>query len=605
MALPEKKAGFLDADSMVLFKRSIGYFRPYMAAIVVATLAMIFAGLCDAGTAWLVKPALDDIFIKKDPTALMLIPIGFTVLTLIKGGTRILQNYLMQYSGLKVLETLRDELYRKIIKLPLRFYEGSQVGMLMSRIINDVVAIRSSLPAVVMMIRQVITLIALLGVVFYQNFELALWAIIVLPGAFFPFVYFSKRIRRLSRENQEQLGGVSVILQEILSGIRVVKAFSMEDQEGDRFTKGNKRLLRIALKQSIAGEFSSGAMDLVGAVGIAFVLWFGGMQVIEGQSTPGTFFSFVAALVMLYEPVKKLSASNLTLQGALAGAERVFAILDDAGLEVEKGGDIVLDEPFQELRFEHVSFAYADNTPVLNDVSFTIRAGERIAIVGPSGAGKTTFVNLIPRFYEPRKGRILLNGRPLADYTLDSLRHNISLVSQDNFLFNFSVLDNITYGFSSAGKEAAVAAAKSAYAHDFIESMPEGYDSVIGERGVKLSGGQKQRLTIARALVKNAPLLILDEATSALDSESEQIVQKALENLMEHRTSIVIAHRLSTVIGADCILVMENGKIVASGTHDELLKTSPTYEKLYTIQFATPDQEAPPDAALPHPTPAL
>ena len=583
--------------SLALFKRSLSYFAPYKVHIFFATLFMIFAGLCDAGIAWLVKPAMDDIFINKDKEALLLIPIAFVVITTVNAATRLLQNYLMQYSGLKVLEKLRDELYSKIIMLPLKFYEGTQVGMLMSRVISDVVAIRASMPALVMLIRQVITLVSLMCVVFYQNAQLAFWAVIVLPLAFLPFVYFGRRIRKLSKQNQAKLGDVSSLLQEIFSGIRVVKAFGTEKTEQTRFDKENKRLLRIVLKSVLAGEFSSSTMELVGAVGIGLVLWIGGVQVIDGSMTPGTFFSFVAALVMMYEPVKKMTNSNNEIQKALAGAERVFEILDDPALGVEKGGTVEFTPPFRELRFENVSFTYTDGTQALRDVSFTARAGERIAIVGPSGAGKTTFVNLIPRFYDPRQGDILLNGRPLREYSLRSLRQAVSIVSQDNFLFNLSVLGNITYGCDGADVEKARLAAQSAFAHDFIETMPEGYDTVVGERGVKLSGGQKQRLTIARALIKDAPLLILDEATSALDSESERVVQRALENLMENRTSIVIAHRLSTVIGADRILVMDKGRIVAQGKHQFLLETSPLYAKLYEMQFSVKkdDSENVPD----------
>jgi subfamily B ATP-binding cassette protein MsbA len=450
------------------------------------------------------------------------------------------------------------------------------------------------MPALIMLIRQIITLVSLMGVVIYQNAELAFWALLVLPLAFLPFVYFGRRIRKLSREGQEKAGDISALLQEMLSGIRVVKAFSTEKQERIRFDKENKRLLRLSLKSVLAGEFSSSVMELIGAVGIGAVIWIGGKQVIDGTTTPGTFFSFVAALIMMYEPVKKLSGANLSIQGALAGAERVFGILDDPALNVEKGGSLAFAPPFVELRFEHVSFAYSDGTKALDDVSFSVKAGERLAIVGPSGAGKTTFVNLIPRFYDPQEGKILLNGRSLEEYELTSLRKNISMVSQDSFLFNISIRSNITYGVDTAGESEMLAAAQASYSHDFIAEMPEGYNSIIGERGIKLSGGQKQRLTIARALVKNAPLLILDEATSALDSESERIVQKALENLMQDRTSIVIAHRLSTIIGADRILVMEKGKVVAQGKHEELLKTSPLYTRLYEMQFTVRNGEREP-----------
>lgn len=595
--------------------RVFRYFAPYKWAMALALVSSGIVSASTAGTAWLIKPALDDIFINKDMNALIYVPLAFIGLTLLKGVGRYVQNWCMNYSALRVLETLRQELFRKIVTLPLRFYEESQVGALMSRVINDVGMIRQSLPAFVQILRQVLTMAGLLFVVFDQNFKLACWALVVLPLAGFPFALFSRALRRYGRRNAEITAGVSGMLQELLSGIRVIKAFATERQETARFDVENARIVNISLRQANVSELASPVMELVGALGIGLVIWYGGREVIEGNMTPGTFFSFVAALVMLYDPVKALNGANMSVQNALAGAERVFGILDDPRLHTEQGGTVECDEPFRELVFSNVTLHYgAETTPVapatssfesvavdpaavdrysppaLDNVSLTIRAGERVALVGPSGAGKTTLVNLIPRFYEPQSGSITLNGRPLAEYTLGSLRRAVAVVSQEAFLFDMTLRENIAYGQPEAvqtNMELIRSAAIAACADTFIQALPEGYETRIGERGVKLSGGQKQRITIARALLKDAPLLILDEATSALDSESEHTVQQALENLMQNRTSLIIAHRLSTILEADRIVVMDAGGIVDIGRHKELLGRCDLYTRLYDMQFRT------------------
>jgi subfamily B ATP-binding cassette protein MsbA len=577
---------FTTVQSLPLIRRCLGYFLPHKARIIVAVISMTLVAAMTGAAAYLVKPAFDEIFGKKDETALLLIPLAYVVVFAIKGVFRYLQNYEMRLSGLKVLETLRNELHAKMVRLPLPFFEDNEVGMLMSRIIMDVNQIRNSLPALVMMVRQVLEMGFLIAVAFYQDAFLATIALVVLPIAVYPIIYFGKKLRMIGRRNQSKLSDISVLLQEVFSGIRVVKAFANESREDRKFQGQNRTLVDIARKEVVYSELSSPIMDLVGAVGTAFVMWYGGSKVIAGATTPGSFFSFIVAVGLLYDPFKGFNSANMDIQRALAGAERVFEILDSPRIVEEQGGNAVFAPPFGELRLEEVSFTYAGcPAPALDRVSLTVKAGQRVALVGPSGAGKSTLVNLIPRFYDPGAGRILLNGRDLKDYTLDSLRLNMGMVSQDAFLFNASVLENIAYGQAAVDQDAVEAAARAAYAHEFVTALPEGYATVLGERGVKISGGQKQRLTIARALLKNPPLLILDEATSALDTESERIVQLALENLMQSRTSLVIAHRLSTVLSADVIVVMEAGRIVAQGPHAELLETCPLYARLYSMQF--------------------
>ncbi|MDZ7762423.1 MAG: ABC transporter transmembrane domain-containing protein [Desulfovermiculus sp.] len=576
-----------DLKSSLYFLRRIAhYFRPYALRIVLSIIAMAFVATCTAAAAYLVQPALDEIFINKDKKALMVIPFLIILVFALKGFFRVIQTYQMQYCALRVLEALRNDLQDKMVRLPMSFFEQSQVGMLMSRIINDVNLIRRSIPEVIMLVREVMTMFALIFVAFYRNAYLATWAIVVLPLALYPVIFFGKKLRKLGRRNQAKIADISTLLQELFSGIKAVKAFAMEGAESRRFQGQNSKLVHIALRGALYESLSSPVMEFIGALGIGMVVWYGGTQVIAGESTPGTFFSFLTALIMLYEPFKRISKSNMVLQQALAGAERVFEILDSPDINEEKAGRAVLTSPLTELRFERVDFAYPGARDMaLKDISLDIRPGERLAIVGPSGAGKSSLVQLIPRFYEPQSGRIVLNGRPVEEYTLDSLRRCIGIVSQETILFNTSIRDNITYGLDNVPDSRLEEATKVAYAFDFITNLPRGFGTVIGERGVKLSGGEKQRLTIARALLKDPPLLILDEATSALDTQSERIVQKALENLMAQRTSMVIAHRLSTVLSADRIVVMDSGSILDIGPHRELYHRSPLYHKLYQMQF--------------------
>ncbi|WP_051445340.1 lipid A export permease/ATP-binding protein MsbA [Desulfocurvus vexinensis] len=578
--------------SPVLLRRCLGYFTPYKTSIALAVVSMGIVAVSSSASAYLFQPAWDSIFAEHDRSKLVVYPLLMILVFALKGVFRYAQNYLMRMCGLKVLERLRNELHEKILRLPMNFFDDTQVGMLQSRIIMDVNMIRNSLPAIVMLVRSVLEVIGLLGVAFYMNPGLASLAVFVLPLAVYPIIYFGKKLRKIGRKNQVKLSDISVILNEAFSGIRVVKAFATERHENARFAVENRRLVDIARKEVVFSEMSSPIMDMVGALGIAVVMWYCGQQVMDGEITQGMFISFVAAAGLIYEPIKKFNSYNMDVQRALAGAERVFEILDAPEIVQEEGGQTEFAGPFEELRLEGVTFAYPGCArPALHNVSLTVRAGQRVALVGPSGSGKTTLVNLLPRFYLPQAGAVVLNGRPVEDYTLASLRRNIGIVSQDAFLFDTTVRDNIAYGHGEVDPERIESCARAAYAHEFVQQMPAGYDTVLGERGVKLSGGQKQRLTIARALFKNPPLLILDEATSALDTESERKVQAALENLMQNRTSIVIAHRLSTVVGADVIVVMEQGRVVSTGTHAELLAGCPLYARLHSMQFRDEPQD--------------
>jgi ATP-binding cassette, subfamily B, bacterial MsbA len=584
------KSKWKQADSWGLIKRTLGYFKEYKLMIGISFVALVLYSAATAGTAFLVQPAVDEIFINKDHRALLYIPFLVVLLFALKGFCFYLKSYLLAYCGTQVMGRIRRELYTKITSMPLAFFDENRPGMLMARINSDVSKLSASLPTIIEMGRHIVTMFGLLGVVFYRDAFLATLSLVIYPLAMYPFVYFAKRLRKVGRKSQVISADISNFLYETFGGIRVIKAFASEEKENRNFFQENKRMVDNALRVNRYSIASTPIMEFVGAIGIGLIIWYGGSQVIAGHSTPGTFFSFLAAIVLLYQPVKKLNKVNIEIQKALTGAERVFEVLDSKELPAETGGETELKGPFKSLELVNVTFTYPGcETPAVDDVSLFIRYGEKVAIVGPSGSGKTTLIHLLPRFYEHQQGEIILNGLPTHEYTLKSLRMFMGIVAQDNFLFNTSIRKNIAYALDDVDEGKVIAASKAAYAHDFILELPQDYDTVIGERGVKLSGGQKQRITIARALLKNPPLLILDEATSALDTESERIVQMALDNLMKDRTSIVIAHRLSTILSSDRIIVMSQAGIVGQGTHDELLVKCPLYKKLYDMQFKEED----------------
>jgi len=561
--------------------------RPYSKRLIIATVAMIIVAGFNAGQAYMVKPLLDEIFFRQDATLLHILPIALLVLFFVKGIFYFIYSYLLEWVGQSVIRDLRKAIYAHLNDLSLSFYHKNPTGELISRIINDVSLLQGAAShALIHLFRNFFTVIGLLGVIFYMDWRLAFVSLIFIPMAAVPVVIFGKKFRRISTSYQSYLGVSSNQLHETIAGARIVKAFCMEDFEKTRFAHHMQKLFEILMGETKFRCLSHPLVEFLGGIGMALIIWFGGMQVLNGNSTPGTFMSFLTALIMLYEPVKGVSKINSTIQSGMAAANRIFTLLDIEPDIKERAHAIDLPSFSQHIKFDNITFRYNDNEPVLHSINLTVPRGEVLALVGPSGGGKSTLANLIPRFYDVSSGTILIDGHDIKDVSLHSLRRQIALVTQQTILFNDTVRYNIGYGVENCTDEEIIEAARSAYALDFINDLPDGLDTVVGEAGARLSGGQQQRISIARALLKNAPILILDEATSSLDTESEQKVQRALENLMQNRTTIVIAHRLSTIKNADRIVVLKEGHLVESGTHEELLAAKGEYQSLYALQYA-------------------
>ncbi len=567
------------------YRRLINLIKPYWVKMGLAMGCMLFVSLLTAGQAFLVKPALDDVFLKKDAEMLYLLPIAIILLFFLKGIFDYGQAYLMNYVGLRIVADMRERLYNHLQNLSLSFFTKTPTGILISRITNDVNLIQGSVSnAITGLLKDAFTILGLTGVVFYRNWKLGLIALIIFPLAILPIIEFGKRLRKFSRKSQQRMGSITTFLHETITGNRIVKAFTMEDYERRRFAEENNRFFRIILKRVRIRALSHPLMELIGGIGVALIIWVGGYSVLRGDLTPGTFFSFMTALLMLYAPVRDLSKVNLEVQEGLAAAARVFELLDTVPDIKDEADALALLSISKGIQFEKVSFKYDEET-VLRDISLEARMGEVIALVGMSGAGKTSLVNLLLRFYDVTNGRILIDGNDIRTVTLKSLRDQIGLVTQQTILFNDTIRNNIAYGNLKRSDREIIEAAKAANAHDFIQRLPQGYETMIGEQGVKLSGGERQRISIARALLKNAPILILDEATSSLDSDSETEVQKALEELMKGRTVFVIAHRLATIRNAHRIIVLSNGQIVEQGSHEQLIALGGEYRRLYDLQF--------------------
>jgi subfamily B ATP-binding cassette protein MsbA len=574
------------STSLTTYRRLLQYLKPYIwPYFVLGMICMVGYGATDGSIPFLVQPIMDGVFGRKDQATLNMIPFLLIGLFVFRGAMQFGQGYLTDYVGLRIINDVRNALNRHFQSLSLSFFYRHPTGTLIARVNSDVVLLRFSITdALASFLKDSTSLIALVTVAFLKDWVLASIAFFVFPASVLPIMRLSRNMKKFTKRGQVSTGRLTVLLQESIQGNRIVKAFGMEDYEDRRFMAENGRLFKQSLRASRIKSIVSPSMELMASFGIAGVVWYGGWSVIAGGRTQGEFFAFMAAMFLMYAPFKGLSRTYSAVHQGLAGAERVFEMLDEKP-EIFDKPDAQTSKPFlQKIEYQNVHFAYAE-TPVLKNINLTVEAGQMVALVGMSGVGKSTLVDLIPRFYDVRSGRILIDGADVRDLTVKSLRAQIGIVTQHTFLFNDTVRNNIAYGDPERDMDAIIAAAKAAHAHEFIEAMPNGYDSEIGEMGLQLSGGQRQRLAIARALLKDAPILILDEATSSLDADSERSVQDALETLMSTRTTIVIAHRLSTIRKADRIIVMVDGAIAEEGTHDELLARDREYSRLYSLQL--------------------
>jgi subfamily B ATP-binding cassette protein MsbA len=568
-----------------LYRRLLTYSRPHSTRIILAIVGSIGVAGVDVASAQLVRPLFDKIIAAGNYTLVNLVPIIIIGLAAFKGASRYVQEYFIKTAGQLVVQDIRNDLYSHSMGLSMGFYSRTTTGNMMSRVLNDVgVLQRSAADVLVEAVREGFTLIGLTASAFYSDWKLASVAFLVLPAAVLPASVLGRKIKDYTRRSQATMGNLTGVLQETFSGIKVIKAFGTEVEEDRRFRAENLAFYRFLRKTLKYDSASAPAIELLASLGVAAVAWYGLHRVITGAITQGELFAFVASVLMMYGPLKKLIKVSNSIQRSVGAAERVFEVMDEIPDVADAPDARPLPRARGEVSFEHVSFAY-EQEPVLKDFSLQARPGEVIALVGPSGAGKSTIAGLLARFYDPQQGAIRVDGEDLRRITLASLKSNIALVDQETFLFNDTIRNNIRYSRRGASDAEVEEAARQAYADDFIRLLPNGYDTSIGDRGLRLSGGQRQRICIARAILRDAPILILDEATSALDTESEAMVQKALANLMQNRTTFVIAHRLSTIIHADKIAVLEDGRLVEVGTHQELLKSGGPYHRLYEMQF--------------------
>ncbi len=572
-------------SQLAVLGRILGYVRPYSRRIMIGIIASIASGAFGSSPIALLKYLFDTVIDSNKMVYAYLFSAAVVVFYILKGVSSYLQTYTMAWVGQQMIFDLRTVTFQHLLTMPIGYYKSNRVGELIARIISDISLMEMAVSRVLgRLILSFFSFFPPLIIVFYISWKLSLIAFVVLPVTLYPIIRFARKLKKVSTKAQKEIGNLTSIMSESFYGMNIVKAFNMEAFESERFGRSNHLYNRAMMKGAQVSAVSSPLLETIGAIATAIIFGLGLNLIMQGVMTKGELMAFLASLFVMYDPIKKVSTLNHDIQRAIAGAERIFEILDMKSSIVDSESALAIPRATGAIEFRDVSFNYDSETPVLNTITFRVEAGETVAIVGQSGGGKSTLISMIPRFYDPQSGSISLDGIDIRNLTLHSLREQIGIVTQDTVLFNDTVWTNLCYGRSDFTEEQVVAAARAAFAHDFIMALPEGYRTVIGERGHTLSGGQRQRLAIARAILKNPPILILDEATSSLDSESEKLIQEALDSLMTNRTTLVIAHRLSTIRRVNRILVIDHGRIIESGSHEELLKLDGAYRNFYSLQ---------------------
>ena len=575
--------------SIKLVKRLIKeHVRPYFGKMSLAALCMAIVAAATAANAWLMQPVLDEVFLNKNTELLLLVPFAVMTIAIVKGVASYGESIYMEYSGERIISDVRYRLFSHLMNADLNFFHKNSSGKLISRFTYDVGLLRASVStALTGIAKDSMTLIFLVALMFYQDWFLAIIAFFIFPAAVLPILYIGRRIRKISTSTQSEIGSFASLLGQIFQSARYVKAYTMQKYEKKRAKKIVEDLFNLIYKSVRVRSRTRPILESLGGIAIALVIFYGGSKVISGTTTPGTFFSFITALLMAYQPLKRLANFNVNIQDGLAAADRIFQLLDQKPEISDKPNSKKYIHKKGEIEFKKVRFSYGSKSShALNNINLKIPGGKTVALVGKTGAGKSTILNLIPRFYDTQKGLILVDKKDIKNYKIQSLREKIALVSQEVTLFDDTIRANIAYGNPNCSEKQLIEAAKKADAHEFIISFKNGYRSIVGEHGIQLSGGQRQKIAIARAILKDAPILLLDEATASLDSNSEKDIQKSLKKLMRNKTTLVIAHRLSTILDANLIYVIDNGKVLEKGNHKALMKNKGLYSKLYKLQFA-------------------